>query len=107
MPLVYKDESGYCSSMKTVIVQLGRDQLSGIIAETQPGDVIVLTDGDRRLALQAGPADAGALDAEEGRHELAAELLLGGKERRASYSREDIEEVAEEIRRAKEKLKAG
>ncbi len=92
--------------MKTVIVQLGRDQLSSIIAETQEGDSVVLTDGQRRMVLQTGPGGSGTLDSEEGRPELAAELLLGGKERHPSYSREDLEEVAGQIRRAEERLKS-
>lgn len=92
--------------MKTVIVQLSPDQLSGIIAEVQEGVAVVLTDGERRLVLQNNPGGLATPDSDEGRPELAAELLLGGKERHASFSREDIEAVAEEIRRAEERLKS-
>jgi hypothetical protein len=95
--------------MKTLTVHLDHDQLSRIIAEAQQGDVIVLTDGERRLTLQAGHSDGGELDMEQGRPELAAELLLAGKRRVTAYSREDLEAVAEQIRRekdTKERLKA-
>ena len=83
--------------MKTLTVQVPSEQLNSIMAEAQDGDVVVLTDGERQMILRAG-----ASDVEEGRPELAAAFLLTQKKPSQKLSRQHIEEVAEELRKAKE-----
>jgi hypothetical protein len=37
--------------MKTLTVRVAKEQLSQLMAEAHPGDLVVLTDGDRELTL--------------------------------------------------------
>jgi hypothetical protein len=92
---------GYDSPTKTLIVHLSQDQFNRIAGEAQEGDVVVLTDGERRMILRAGHSDSQAvdLDLEQGRPELAAELLLAGKRRVAVCTREDLEALTGQMRR--------
>jgi hypothetical protein len=104
MTLVCAEVPRYDSPTKTLIVHLSQDQFNGINEEAQEGDVVVLTDGERRMILRAGHSDSQAvdLDLEQGRPELAAELLLAGKRRIAACSRDDLGALAEQIRREKQ-----
>ena len=85
--------------MKTVTVHVEKEQFTRV-AEAHRGDVILLTDGERRLALEpsvaAGTAD---LDLEKDCPELAAELLQAAKGPFTSYTRQDLERVAEQVLR--------
>lgn len=74
-----------------------------LIAEAHPRDEIVLTDGERRVTLEASPAENGALDLdlEEDSPELAAELLEGAQGPFTPYSRQDLEAVAQQVLREK------
>ena len=57
--------------MKTIPVQEAQGKLGQLIAEACRGEVIVLTDGDKRVTLEPGVP----LDLEEDSPELEAELL--------------------------------
>jgi len=57
--------------MKAIPVQEAQGQLGQLIAEACRGEVIVLTDGDKRVTLEPGVA----LDLEEDSPELEVELL--------------------------------
>lgn len=87
--------------MKTVTVQVAKEQFSRIIAEAHQGDVIVLTDGERRMMLEPSMVVGGALnlDLEKDTPELAAELLKAAKGPFTPYSRQDLENVADQILR--------
>ncbi len=65
--------------MKTLMVHVAKEQMSQLIAETHQGDTVVLTDGKRRLTLEAAVREGGALDLEVDSPELAAELLKVAK----------------------------
>ncbi|MEW6305489.1 MAG: hypothetical protein AB1705_18590 [Verrucomicrobiota bacterium] len=81
--------------MKTLTVQVGKRELSHLMAEAHPGDVIVLTDGNRRMTVEA------SVDLEADSAELGAELLKAAKGPFTPYSRGDLEAVAEKVRREK------
>jgi hypothetical protein len=91
--------------MKNVIVHVSHNEMQRIIEEFEPGDTVELTDGERRLVFQTGNTGAASLEPEGGRPELAAEFLLGRKERPASFAQEDIEALTEEVRRKKDERK--
>ena len=57
--------------MKAIPVQEAQEQLGQLIADACRGEVIVLTDGDKRVTLEPGVR----LDLEEDSPELEAELL--------------------------------
>jgi hypothetical protein len=57
--------------MKAISIQEAQGQLGELIAKACRGEVIVLTDGDKRVTLEPG----GSLDLEEDSPELEAELL--------------------------------
>ena len=88
--------------MKTLTLQIAKDQLSRLIAEAHPGDAIVLTDGERRLTLETSPTGNGALDLnlEKDSPELAAELLKAAQGPFTPYSRQNLEGVASDSRGA-------
>ena len=83
--------------MKTVTVHVAKEQFTRLIAEADQGDVIVLTDGERRISL--GPSAAGSIDLEKDSRELAAELLKAAKGPFTPYSRQDLEAVADRVLR--------
>jgi hypothetical protein len=97
--LVWPPVPSYNAGMKTLTVHVAKEQLSQFIAEAHPGDAIVLTDGERRVTLEASPAESGALDLdlEEDSPELAAELLKAAAGPFTSYSRQDLEAVAQQV----------
>ena len=86
--------------MKTVTVQVAKEQFTRLVAEAEEGDVIVLTDGERSMALEASP-EAGDpdLDLEKDSPELADELLKAAQGPFTSYSRQDLENVAGQVLR--------
>ncbi|MCI0623135.1 MAG: hypothetical protein L0387_16015 [Acidobacteria bacterium] len=85
--------------MKTLTVHVAKEQLSQLLAEAHPGDAVVLTDGERRVTLEASLAENGALDLdlEEDSLELAAELLKAAHGPFTPYSRQDLEAVAQQV----------
>ena len=82
--------------MKTLTVRVPKEQLTELIAEAQPGDLVVLTDGERNMTLITNLAESGALDLDlnEDSPELAAELLKAAQGPFTPYSRQDLEDVA-------------
>ncbi len=82
--------------MKTVTVHVAKEQLSRIIAEAHQGDLVVLTDGERRMTFEPSVSD---LDLEQDSPELAAELLKAAKGPFTPYSRRDLEKIAEQVLR--------
>jgi hypothetical protein len=82
--------------MKTLTVQLAKEQFSRILTEAHRGDVIVLTDGERRMELEATPPHGGALslDLDEDSPELEAELLKAVKGPHAPFSEAELRGIA-------------
>lgn len=81
-------------------VHVAKEQFSRVVAEAHQGDVIVLTDGERRMTLE--PSVIGGalnLDLEKDTPELAAELLKAAKGPFTPYSRQDLENVADQVLR--------
>ncbi|MEK7675232.1 MAG: hypothetical protein AAB676_05270 [Verrucomicrobiota bacterium] len=89
--------------MKTLTVHVAEEQLSQFIAGVHPGDAVVLTGGKRRVTLEASPSESGALDldVEEDSPELAAELWKAAQGPFTPYSRQDLEAVAGQVLREK------
>ncbi len=85
--------------MKTLTVRVAPEQLSQALAANSQNCVVVLTDGERQLLLEASPALA--LDPEEDSQELARELLKASTGPFTAYSRRDLEAVAERVRAEK------
>ena len=83
--------------MKTLTVQLAKEQFSHLLTEAHRGDVIVLTDGDRRMELEATPPHGGALslDLDEDSAELEAELLKAVKGPHAPFSETELRSLAD------------
>ena len=86
--------------MKTLTVQLAKEQFSHILTEARRGDVIVLTDGERRMELEATPPHGGALpiDLDEDCAELEAELLKAVKGPHAPFSEAELRGIADRAR---------
>jgi hypothetical protein len=80
--------------MKTLTVRVPKEQLTELIAEAQPGDVVVLTDGERNMTLNLAESGALDLDLNEDSPELAAELLKAAQGPFTLYSRQDLEAAA-------------
>ena len=91
--------------MKTLTVRVPKEQLTELIAEAQPGDLVVLTDGERNMTLITNLAESGALDLDlnEDSPELAAELLKAAQGPFTPYSRQDLEDVASKVLREKDR----
>jgi hypothetical protein len=85
--------------MKTVSVGEAQGQLGRLIAEACRGELIVLTDGDKRVALEPQVP----LDLEEDSPELEAELLKGIDGPYTPYSSEEFRTIGERIIREKRK----
>ena len=83
--------------MKTLTVQLAKEQFSHLLTEAHRGDVIVLTDGERRMELEATPPHGGALplDLDEDSPELEAELLKAVKGPHAPFSEAELRGIAD------------
>jgi hypothetical protein len=83
--------------MKTLTVRLAKEQFSQVLAEAHRGDVIVLTDGERRMELEATPPHGGALglDLEKDSPELEAELLKAVNGPHAPFSEGELRGIAD------------
>ncbi len=83
--------------MKAFPVQEAQGQLGELIAKACRGEVIVLTDGDKRVTLEPSVA----LDLEEDSPELEAELLKAAHGPFTPYSSEDMRAACEQVIREK------
>ena len=77
--------------VKAVTIREAQGQLGELIAEACRGEFIVLTDGDRQVALEPRVA----LDLEEDSPELEAELLRAVKGPHAPLAEGDLRETAD------------
>ena len=85
--------------MKAISVREAQTQLGQLIAEACRGELIVLTDGDKRVALEPRVP----LDLEEDSPELEAELLRAIDGPFAPYSSEQMRAIGERIIREKQR----
>lgn len=83
--------------MKAIPVQEAQGQLGQLIAEACRGEVIVLTDGDKRVTLEPGVAP----DLEKDSPELEAELLKAANGPFTPYSSEEMRAACEKVIREK------
>ncbi len=77
--------------MKAIPVQEARGQLGQLIAEACRGEVIVLTDGDKKVTLEPGVP----LDLEEDSPELEAELLKAVNGPHSPLREGELREIAD------------
>ena len=85
--------------MKAIPVGEAQGQLGRLIAEACRGEFIVLTDGDKRVALEPQVP----LDLEEDSPELEAELLKAIDGPYTPYSSEEFRTIGERIIREQRK----
>ena len=83
--------------MKTLTVQEAENQLGQLISEAYQGNIIVLTDGDKKVTLQP----AVVLDPEEDSPELEAELLKAIDGPYKPFSETEMRAIGERILREK------
>ncbi|MBI2949325.1 MAG: hypothetical protein HYY23_16915 [Verrucomicrobia bacterium] len=83
--------------MKAIPVQEAQSKLGQLIAEACRGEVIVLTDGDKKVTLEPGVP----LDPQEDSFELEAELLKAASGPFTTYSSEEMRDACERIIREK------
>lgn len=83
--------------MKAIPVQEPQGQLGQLIAEACRGEVIVLTDGDKRVTLEPGVL----LDLEADSPELEAELLKAVNGPHSPYSSEEMRAACDRVIREK------
>ncbi|MGA2866554.1 MAG: hypothetical protein ABSF95_18930 [Verrucomicrobiota bacterium] len=76
--------------MKAVTIREAQGQLGHLIAEACRGELIVLTDGDKQVALEPRPS----LDLEEDSPELEAELLRAVNGPHSLFSEAQLRELA-------------
>ncbi len=85
-------------------MRVAKEQLNQLFSEVHPGDLIVLTDGDRQMTLETPVADGDlATNLEEDSAELAGELLKAARGPFTDYTRKDLEAVAERVLREKKR----
>jgi len=77
--------------MKAIPVQEAQGQLGQLIAEACRGEVIVLTDGDKKVTLEPGVP----LDLEEDSPELEAELLKAVNGPHSPLREGELREIAD------------
>ena len=77
--------------MKTIPVREAQSQLGQLVAEACRGELIVLTDGDKKVRLEPG----GLLDLEEDSPELEAELLKAVNGPHAPMREGELREIAD------------
>ncbi len=77
--------------MKAIPVQEAQGQLGQLIAEACRGELIVLTDGDRKVTLAPGVP----LDLEEDSPELEAELLKAVNGPHSPLREGELREIAD------------
>ncbi len=79
--------------MKAIPVGEAQGQLARLMAEACRGELIVLTDGDRRVALDPQMP----LDSDEDSPELEAELLKAAKGPFSAYAPEELREACRQL----------
>jgi hypothetical protein len=79
--------------MKAVSIQEAEGQLGKLIAEAYRGETIVLTDGDKKVALSLDLP----IDLDEDSPELEAELLKAVNGPHSPYSSEEMRAACERI----------
>ena len=83
--------------MKTLTIQEAENQLGQLISEAHQGNIIVLTDGDKKVTLQPGVV----LDPEEDSPELEEELLKAIDGPYKPFSQTEMRAIGERILREK------
>ena len=78
--------------MKTLTVEQAQKQLGQLITEAHAGNIIVLTDGDKKVTLQPGVV----LDPEEDSPELEAELLKAVNSPHTPLRDGELREIADQ-----------
>jgi hypothetical protein len=76
--------------MKAVTILEAQGQLGHLIAEACRGELVVLTDGDKQVALEP----RGPLDLEEDSPELEAELLRAARGPHSPFKEGELRELA-------------
>ena len=89
--------NGYNAPMKAVTVQEAQSRLAELIAEAYRGELIVLTDGEKQVALERRVP----LNPEEDSPELEAELLKAIDGPFAPYSAQEMQAIGHDIIRQK------
>lgn len=89
--------------MKTVTVTAAQPELRKLVEEAYRGEDVVLAFGDKKVRLEKYVPSGGAVDfeLEEDGPELEAELLKAVRSPFTPYSRKDLEDIAERVRREK------
>ena len=89
--------------MKTVTVTMAQPELRKLVEEAYGGAQIILAYGDKKVKLERYLPDGSPMsfDLEEDSSELEAELLKGVRGAFTSYSRQDLEAIAERVQREK------
>jgi antitoxin (DNA-binding transcriptional repressor) of toxin-antitoxin stability system len=77
--------------MKTIPVREAQGQLGQLVAEACRGELIVLTDGDKKVRLEPGTS----LDLEQDSPELEAELLKAASGPFRPYREGDLRDIAD------------
>jgi hypothetical protein len=77
--------------MKAVTVREAQGQLEQLIAEAYRGELIVLTDGDKQVALQPHPV----LNLDEDTPELEAELLKAVSGPHSPFLESELRDLAD------------
>ena len=85
--------------MKTVTVQEAEGQLAKLISEANEGEIIVLKDGDKEATLYS----AAAINPEQDSPELEVELLKAANGPFRSYSRAELEAIAQRVLQEKQR----
>jgi hypothetical protein len=84
--------------MKAVSIQEAKDQFEQLIDEASRGELIVISNGDKKVTLAPNYM---FLDLEEDSPELEAELLKAVNGPHSPYSSEEMRSACEEIVRKK------
>lgn len=77
--------------MKAVTVEEARGQLGQLVADACRGELIILSDGDKQVALEP----RSSLRLEEDSPELEAELLNAVQGPHSAFTETDLREVAD------------
>ena len=87
--------------MKTVTVTAEQPELRKLIEQAYSGEQVVLAYGDKKVKLERYVPAGGDIDVDVNSPELEAELLKAIKGPFTPYSRQDLEAIAERVRREK------
>jgi hypothetical protein len=82
--------------MKSVTVQIEKDEFDRVLKQASPGDAVILTDGDRQIRFPA-------FDVNEDSPELEAELLKAVDGPFSDYSRAELEAITARVLAEKKK----